>query len=79
MNWTVQVLGGINSSLGNLHGFTLATFLTVCVLSAVFFLGYLVQGFRVWRQLNGVINGLKSIKASGEPVTEEEASKVFQG
>lgn len=79
MNWTVQVLGAINPSLGNLHGFTLATFLTVCVLSAVFVLGYLVQGIRVWRQLSGAINGLKRLKASGEPVTKDEAGAVFQG
>lgn len=79
MNWTVQVLGAINPSLGNLHGFTLATFLTVCVLSAVFVLGYLVQGFRVWSQLNGAISGLKRLKASGEPVTKDEAGKVFHG
>ena len=79
MNWIAQVLGAINPSLGNLHGFTLATFLTVCVLSAVFVLGYLVQGFRVWRQLNGAISGLKRLKASGEPVTKDEAGKVFHG
>ncbi len=79
MNWIVQVLGAINPSLGNLHGFTLATFLTVFTLSAVFVLGYLVQGIRVWRQLNGTIRGLKQLKASGEPVAKDQASAVFQG
>lgn len=79
MNWIVQVLGAINPSLGNLHGFTLATFLTVCTLSAIFILGYLVQGVRVWRQLNSAINGLKKLKAIGEPVTKASLALVFLG
>lgn len=79
MNWIVQVLGSINPSLGNLHGFTLATFLTVSALSAAFVLGYSIQGVRVWRQLNVAINGLKKLRASGQPVSKDEASVVFQG
>ncbi|PUE40273.1 anti-phage ZorAB system protein ZorA [Limnohabitans sp. Bal53] len=79
MNWIGQVLGAINPSLGNLHGFTLAVFLTVFVLSALFILGYVIQGIKVWKQLNGAINGLKRIKASGQPVSKDEAGSVFLG
>jgi hypothetical protein len=79
MNSIVQVLGAINPSLGNLHGFTLFTFLTVCTLGAIFLLGYVVQGARVWRQLSGAINGLKKLKDTGEPVTKESLSLVFLG
>jgi hypothetical protein len=79
MNWIGQVLGAINPSLGNLHGFTLAVFLAVFVLSALFVVGYLIQGFKVWRQLNGAINGLKLIKASGEALSKDVAGSVFQG
>jgi hypothetical protein len=78
MNLIGQVLGAINPSLGNLHGITLAVFLAVFVLSSLFVLGYLIQGFKVWSQLNGTIKGLRLIKASGEPVSKEEVGSVFR-
>jgi hypothetical protein len=34
---------------------------------------------RVWRQLRAAINGLKRLRASGEPISKDEAGTVFQG
>jgi hypothetical protein len=79
MNWVIQVLGDINPALASLHGFTLATFLAVCCLSLAFILGYPIQSVRVWLQLNRTIDGLKKLKASGKPVSKEQASIFFLG
>jgi len=79
MNWTMQVLGEINPSLASLHGFTLVTFLTVCALSTIFIFGYVIQSVRVHLQLRESINGLKLLKASGQPVSKDQARKVFLG
>lgn len=79
MNWASQVLGSFNPALGSLHGLTLGVFLSVCVLTLFFAVGFLIQGVRVWRQLRKAINYLRKLKVTGQPISKKQAALAFQG
>jgi hypothetical protein len=66
-------LGEIHPVLGDLYGFPLYVFLIVAGLTALFLLGYLVQGTRVGLQLWSAVSRIQKLKATG---TQAKPSQV---
>lgn len=66
MNWVVNFLGSLHPSLASLSGVTLAIFLGVLVLTAIFLVGYAIQGWRVVSQLKSALRGVRTSKKEGK-------------
>lgn len=72
-------LAQIHPVLGQLSGIPLAVFLIVVVLTALFVVGYAVQGLRVGWQLSTALRGINTLKTQDGPVDPDEVAKVLRG
>lgn len=72
-------LAQIHPVLGQLSGIPLAVFLIVVVLTALFVVGYAVQGLRVGWQLSTALHGINTLKTQDGPVDPDEVAKVLRG
>jgi hypothetical protein len=72
-------LAQIHPVLGQLSGIPLVVFLIVVVLTALFVVGYAVQGLRVGWQLSTALRGINTLKTQDGPVDPDEVAKVLRG
>lgn len=72
-------LAQIHPVLGQLSGIPLAVFLIVVVLTALFVVGYAVQGLRVGWQLSTALRGINTLKTQDGPVDPDEVAKILRG
>lgn len=73
----LAVLSSIYPPLGALSGFPLYVFLLVLAFTSAFFIGYAVQGTRVWLQLLAAVKGIRNLTASGKKVSRSEVAAVL--
>lgn len=78
MNEIAKLLGKVHPSLETLAGLPLYVFLLVVVLTALFLLGYSVQGLRVWRQLRTVGRAVRAMRKAGHAPNPQEVGKAFK-
>lgn len=74
----LRLLGKIHPVLESLFGWPLFIFLLVAGLTAIFFLGYLVQGTRVGWQLRSAVTGVQRLHNSGVPADPKEVGKILR-
>ena len=72
------VLGKINPSLGELWGLQLWIFLLVVASTAVFLLGYAVQGARIGLQLGIALGRIRNLQRAGKSVPPAAMAAVFR-
>lgn len=78
MNGLTNALGIIHPSLANLHGGPLYVFLLVVVLTAIFFVGYVIQGGRVWWQIWSTLRWVKTMKRDSGPPSPDVVGRAFR-
>lgn len=71
-------LGQIHPGLGNLSTIQLVIFLMVAILTATFFLGYVVQGSRVGFQLGLAIRRIRALKRSSKSVKPGDVTAILK-
>lgn len=78
MEHVLRVLGQVHPSLQTLSGIPLYVFLVVGALTALFLLGYAIQGTRVWLQLYAVSRAVRALKGAASPPDPEQVGKAFK-
>lgn len=78
MNGITKALGVIHPSLASLHGVPLFVFLLVVLLTGVFLIGYMYQGFQVWRQIQSVLRSIQALPKNGGASDPAEVGRAFQ-
>lgn len=73
-----QLLGQLHPILAKLSGLPLAVFVLVTTLTAVFVLGYLIQGTRVGLQLWSAVRRIRRLKRTSKHVRPADVAKVLR-
>lgn len=78
MEQVLRVLGQVHPSLQTLSGIPLYVFLVVGALTAIFVLGYAIQGTRVWIQLYFVGRAVRALRGSTSAPDPEQVGRAFK-
>lgn len=78
MSGLTDALGLIHPSLTNLHGVALYVFLLVVLLTAIFFVGYVIQGGRVWWQIWSTLRWVRTMGRDPGPPNPDVVGRTFR-